>query len=144
GQFTAKYGGTPFNGIYTGKMNNRGDTITLSTALGAVVFSVSYNNAAPWPAEADNTGLSLQRMSFSRDAADPRGWIAAPPTPGSGLPAELVDSDGDGMPDGWEQVNGLNPNVADSGADADGDGLANYEEFIAGTNPQDAGDALRL
>ena len=48
-----------------------------------------------------------------------------------------VDEDEDGMPDGWETNNGLNPEVDDSGGDLDGDGLLNLAEFESGTNPQD-------
>ena len=40
------------------------------------------------------------------------------------------DADGDGMPDGWELLNGFNPNdPSDSALDADGDGLTNLDEY---------------
>jgi hypothetical protein len=45
------------------------------------------------------------------------------------------DTDGDGMPDGWELAHGLNPLVNDASLDADGDGLTNLEECQHGTNP---------
>ena len=45
------------------------------------------------------------------------------------------DADRDGLPDWWESLNGLNPNVADSHLDFDGDGRTNLEEYNAGTNP---------
>jgi hypothetical protein len=45
------------------------------------------------------------------------------------------DTDGDGMPDGWEVQHGLDPSVDDAGADMDGDGLSNLAEFQSGTNP---------
>ena len=53
------------------------------------------------------------------------GWpeleTAAPP----------ADTDGDGMPDAWEQQHGLNANDADDGpADADGDGYTNVEDYL--------------
>ena len=46
------------------------------------------------------------------------------------------DTDGDGMPDGWEMVNGLNPVVAaDAAGDADCDGLTNLLEYQNGSDP---------
>jgi hypothetical protein len=139
-QFAAKYPGAPLHGIYTGKLDNNGETIAMATALGVLIFSVSYDNAAPWPAEADNSGLSLQRMNFTTEVTNALAWIAAPPTPGGPLPAELLDRDGDGLPDGWE----LARNVTDPNEDSDGDGFTNLEEFRAGTDPRDEDDRLRL
>lgn len=46
-----------------------------------------------------------------------------------------LDADKDGLPDWWETLYGLNPNVADSHVDLDGDGRTNLEEYNAGTNP---------
>ncbi|MEM7346154.1 MAG: DNRLRE domain-containing protein, partial [Chloroflexota bacterium] len=41
------------------------------------------------------------------------------------------DSDRDGMPDSWEQQQGLNPNnPADGSGDLDGDGYTNVEEYL--------------
>lgn len=50
-----------------------------------------------------------------------------------------ADSDGDGLPDGWEVNHGLNPNSGgDANADPDGDGLTNAQEYARGTNPNSA------
>lgn len=49
------------------------------------------------------------------------------------------DSDNDGMPDDWEEANGLDPeDPTDRDGDLDGDGLKNYEEYQIGTDPQNA------
>lgn len=54
-----------------------------------------------------------------------------------------TDTDQDGMPDDYENANGLDSvDPADAAIDADAnggaDGLTNLEEYLAGTNPQDS------
>ncbi|MCU0748498.1 MAG: hypothetical protein MUF13_03025 [Akkermansiaceae bacterium] len=46
-----------------------------------------------------------------------------------------LDSDGDGMPDWWETLFGLNPFLNDADGDLDNDGWTNLEEFLRGSNP---------
>jgi hypothetical protein len=139
-RYATRYPGAPWHGLYSGKLDNNGETLELSADFGAVLFSVTYNNAAPWPAEADNSGLSLQRIHFSGSPTNTQSWLAAIPTPGGSVRADLLDLDGDGMPDAWELSHGL----TDPNEDADGDGLSNYHEFLAGTEPRDKDDALRI
>ena len=53
------------------------------------------------------------------------------------IPSSVVDTDGDGMTDVWENYYGLNPNSAsDASQDADGDGLTNLQEFGYNTDPK--------
>jgi hypothetical protein len=48
------------------------------------------------------------------------------------------DSDGDGMPNGFELGYGLNPtNASDAASDGDGDGQNNTDEYVGGTIPND-------
>jgi len=59
--------------------------------------------------------------------------------------ADLADSDGDGMHNGWETVNGLNPNSAvDAALDKDGDGVSNLGEYLAGTDPSNASSVPQI
>ncbi len=59
--------------------------------------------------------------------------------------AAFLDSDGDGIPNGWETANAFNPTLAsDALLDADGDGMCNRDEYAAGTDPRNAASALRI
>ncbi|MBI2949911.1 MAG: lamin tail domain-containing protein [Verrucomicrobia bacterium] len=64
------------------------------------------------------------------------------PTPGK---SNAADTDGDGLPDAWELVSGLDPNSpTDSNQDLDGDGFSNLQEYQSATNPREATSHLRL
>jgi hypothetical protein len=57
----------------------------------------------------------------------------------------IVDSDGDGMPDWWEDQFGLiKTNAADATLDLDGDGASNADEFRAGTLPNNSNSVFRI
>ena len=69
------------------------------------------------------------------------GVIDIPPPPED---PDEVDTDGDTLPDYWEEREGLDPNDDGSGdpdmgadGDPDGDGATNKEEYDAGTDPLD-------
>jgi hypothetical protein len=56
-----------------------------------------------------------------------------------------ADTDGDGIPNDWEDEEGLNPNnPVDGGEDQDGDGVPSEQEYVADTNPFDAGSVLAI
>jgi pectate lyase len=77
-----------------------------------------------------------------RDVRQRTGAIIDSPKQVGGWPeyrtaARPADSDGDGIPDPWEQKHRLNPgDPDDANADADGDGYTNIEEFLNGTHPR--------
>jgi hypothetical protein len=108
---------------------------------------VEYEDFSPWPIAPDGTGASLQRVSRSVIGNDPGNWTGSAPTPGGVNTGEsaIVDNDADGLPNTWEDANGLDKfDAADATADADGDGQGNSAEYVAGTNPQDATDVLKV
>lgn len=74
---------------------------------------------------------SITRLTFARVE---EAWLMNP----------AADADGDGMPDAWETLHGLNPALDDSALDPDGDGRTNGEEQSAGTDPLDAASVLDI
>jgi len=55
-----------------------------------------------------------------------------------------VDTDGDGMPDGWEAEFGLDLLSDDSASDPDDDSMPNHHEWIADTIPTNGDSCLRI
>jgi hypothetical protein len=55
----------------------------------------------------------------------------------------LADSDGDGMPDIWEN-NYFGNLTHGAGEDYDNDGMSNLSEYHSGTNPADSGSVFRI
>ena len=53
----------------------------------------------------------------------------------------MIDTDGDGLPDWWEMEN-FNSLAQSAAGDADGDGFANLTEYLSGTNPVSASSFL--
>jgi len=137
-------------GPYSGKLSDAGESVEilepdtpqslLDPNPGFVPYvsaeRIKYSAAVPWPANAAGTGFSLQRRVALAYGNDPVNWAAGLPTAGR---ATVLDSDGDGMPDAWEDQYGLNRNSpADAALDGDLDGASNLAEYRAGTIPTNA------
>jgi hypothetical protein len=143
--------GTRIVGPWSGKLDNDNEDIELrrpgvpdtNGVPYILVERVRYRDTFPWPTEAGGTGFSLQRLADNAFANDPANWVAAAPTPGP--QAAPIDTDGDGLPDAWESLHGLDPfNPNDAMLDSDGDGLTNLQEYQIGTDPRNPASGLRL
>ena len=87
----------------------------------------------------------LTAASPCRDSGDPDGDysgqidVDADPRVSDGRvdigTDEWLDSDGDGLPDWWEQLHFGDPLAADPLGDDDGDGRTNLDEYARGANP---------
>jgi len=119
----------PGTSAYTSLANTTGATFTVGVRIHDIVY---------YPIE----------MSVSRSVGNPGERIRLDLTLG-------VDSDGDGLPDAWEQsqlyAGGIPPgpdgwdlSLIDRDGDFDGDGVSNWAEYIAGTYASDPTDHLAL
>ena len=85
----------PIFGPWSGKLDNGGETIELKrpdkpdvgstnvTVPYVLVEQIDYQPGAPWPANADGLGASLQRLVLHAYGNDPTNWVAALPSAGS-------------------------------------------------------------
>jgi hypothetical protein len=78
---TNRYPGLVVHGIYSGKLDNSGEQITLTHALGARILSVDYKNTGRWPITPDGFGFSLVPRHSSAapnvDPDSPSAWRAS-------------------------------------------------------------------
>jgi len=89
------------------------------------------------PVDSDGDGIA--------DVADefPTDWRASTDTNANGEidTSEIPDSDGDGMPDGYETAQGMDPlDPIDAGLDPDADLVISLDEYLWNSDPYDATD----
>ncbi len=99
--FASRYPGVPIAGVYSGNLANGGETITLLHAVGTPLFTMIYDDQAPWPQAADGQGFSLvtTKTSTPTDPNDPANWRASTRLGGSpgaddpisGIPAVVIN-----------------------------------------------------
>lgn len=88
-----KYPGVVVDGVYSGRLDNAGETLTLTHPGGATLFSFTYGNEAPWPGAAHGLGHSLVPVSqtVAFDMANPAHWRASSVLGGSPGAIEMPD-----------------------------------------------------
>ncbi|MEY2407595.1 MAG: hypothetical protein QOF48_265 [Verrucomicrobiota bacterium] len=61
GALATRYPGVIVNGIYSGKLDNDGETVAIRHPSGGEIVSVTYGDRGIWPVTADGFGFSLVR-----------------------------------------------------------------------------------
>ena len=117
--FTMRYGSIhTILGDYQGSLSNDGEQLTLRSNE-TVLAEFSYNDAEPWPADADGSGAYLVLTDLNAPAEGyPAGrWRASAPddTPTTSTTTQPTDdTDADGYLDDLETAMGSDPTKADS------------------------------
>ena len=73
--FKERYGFEPF-GEFSRSLSNDGEDLVLLDAYGNIIDEVTYNDALPWPEEADGDGSLLQLKSLGLDNSLASNWKA--------------------------------------------------------------------
>lgn len=80
--FVDRYGFEPF-GTFSRNLSNDGEDLILMDAYGNLIDKVSYNDALPWPEEADGAGAFLQLVGLDLDNSLASSWVAVNDNPGN-------------------------------------------------------------
>jgi len=93
--FASKYPGVTIHGTYTGQLDNAGEQLTLSHALGTSIFAVTFDDRPDWPVGPDMGDFSLVQANPGVSQAPDRGhrWRASTNpggSPGADDPAPTI------------------------------------------------------
>ena len=78
--FSERYPGVAIKGEYGGQLSNGGETVELRDRNQLLLEAVEYEDASPWPEEADGEGKSLVKRdeaTIPESAADASAWRAS-------------------------------------------------------------------
>lgn len=157
-------GPRPFAGMIDAMWTQRGDATSHTTATSFPGNATNVATTAATPGSANSltinewmagpaygndwlelynsgsTPVALDGLYLSDNASTPTTTRTFNLT----VSANLIDADHDGLPDYWENANGLLVGSDDSANDADHDGQPNLAEFQAGTDPQSSASVFAV
>lgn len=138
--FTARYGSNlPVAGVYSGRLDNAGERLTLAFAGSADLRDFTYDDAFPWPTAPDGSGpsLVLRQVNANPDPSAGTNWMASTViggTPGADEPAPVGTYDAFAQRS-FTPAQQVNPAISAPTADPDGDGYNNLAEFAFALQP---------
>ncbi|HSM58852.1 MAG TPA: 6-bladed beta-propeller [Candidatus Sulfomarinibacteraceae bacterium] len=105
-------------------------------AAGDGIYGNSYRGAiqASCRTDSETGNVTVCDNAFQVNATATKGDIRREASTAFAI-TTAADSDGDGIPDVWEEENGTDPYRDDAQEDPDADGLTNEQEFWFGTDP---------
>jgi hypothetical protein len=85
GAFEIKYPGMAWHGVFSGQLDNAGETLRLATIFGQTILALGYGDRAPWPLAADGHGFSLvpRNAAMNLNSDDGAHWRASTALGGS-------------------------------------------------------------
>ncbi len=107
-----------------------GSTVTTQSAEEAYRRVLAEAGAMPWNRDAVDTRIVEGVIKETGKIINSQTEVGGYPQIPTVYRPKNFDTDGDGMPDAWEQSHGLNPNVPDNNGDVNGDGYTNLEEYL--------------
>jgi hypothetical protein len=145
--------------IYYGLANSQGGAVYAVNGYNCARSSTSDNGTLPNAGYQNREFPLVQQVEQYTTSSNATLWLAfslasAQDIDGDGLSNQQEislgtdyqnpDTDGNGLPDGWEYQYFGTPTGTVASADADGDGMSNLQEYLASTNPKDRNSVFRI
>ena len=145
--------------IYYGLANSQGGAVYAVNGYNCARSATTDNGTLPGAGYQNREFPLVQQVEQYNTAGTATFWLAfslatAQDIDGDGLSNQQElslgtdyqnpDTDGNGLPDGWEYQYFGTPTGTVASADADGDGMSNLQEYIAGTDPTNPNSVFKI